>query len=176
MDRRRGPCISYLAIASPGVGKPLPLRRGEVHYVKTVGELKTSLQAANRAKIATTLLLEDGVYELDVPALEIQCPGLVIRSGRGDRSAVIVRGPDEGPDAAVANVFLVSANDVVIADMTLGYCRHHGIQVRGEPPYHVSGLIVHNCRLINCNQQFIKGSSSESDPWAHRRLHRTMRL
>jgi hypothetical protein len=53
---------------------------------------------------------------------------------------------------------------VVIADLTLGYCRFHGVQVRGEPPYHVSGLRVHNCRLVNCNQQFIKGSSSESDP------------
>jgi hypothetical protein len=52
----------------------------------------------------------------------------------------------------------------VLADLTLGYCRHHGIQVRGESPFDVSGLRVHNCRIVNCNEQFIKGSSSESDP------------
>lgn len=171
---RKAPC--YLAVlwlapaaamnlaAAPGIGQPLTLSRGDIRRVNTVGELKAALKAANRAKAATTLLLEDGTYVLDVPALDIQCPGLIIRSAKGEREAVIVRGPDEGTNAAVANVFLVSANDVVIADLTLGHCRHHGIQVRGEPPFHVSGLRVHNCRILNCNQQFIKGSSSESDP------------
>ena len=156
--------VSTSVVAAPGSGRPLGLTRGEVRRVKTVSDLKAALEAANRGKVATTLLLEDGTYVLDVPALEIKCPGLVIRSRMGDRDAVIVRGPDEGTNAAVANVFLVAAHDVVIADLTLGYCRHHGIQVRGEPPFHVSGLRVHNCRILNCNQQFIKGSSSESDP------------
>ena len=150
--------------AAPGTGRPLTLTRGAVSRVRTVRELQAALDTANRAQTAATVLLEDGTYLLHAPALDIQCPGLVIRSAQGHREAVILRGPDEGSGAAVANVFLVAANDVVIADLTLGYCRHHGIQVRGEPPYHVSGLRVHNCRLVNCNQQFIKGSSSENDP------------
>ncbi len=156
--------LSLSRSAAPGTGRPLDLNRGEVHRVKTVAELKRALEAANRAKTASTLLLENGAYVLDVPALEIQCPGLVVRSASGDREAVVVRGPDEGTNASVASVFLVSADGVTIADLTLGYCRHHGIQVRGEPPFHVSGLRVHNCRILNCNQQFIKGSSSEGDP------------
>ena len=151
-------------VAAPGTGQPLTLTRGEVHRVASVVEFKAALDAANRAKVAATLLLEDGTYLLDVPAFDISCPGLVIRSANGHREAVILRGPDEGPTARVAGVFLVSANEVVIADLTLGYCRHHGIQVRGERPFSVSGLHVHNCRLVNCNQQFIKGSSSEADP------------
>ena len=169
--------VSTSVAAAPGTGRPLALSRGEVRRVKTVGELKTALEAANRAKVATTLLLEDGIYLLDVPALEIKCPGLVIRSSRGDRDAVIVRGPDEGTNAAVANVFLVSANDVVIADLTLGYCRHHGIQVRGEPPFHVSGLLraqLPNCQLQPAiHQRFLE---RERSAWRDRRLHRTMRL
>lgn len=64
----------------------------------------------------------------------------------------------------MGNVFLVSAHDVVIAHLTLGHCRFHGIQVRGESPHDVSGLRVHDCRLVDCNEQFIKGSSSELDP------------
>ena len=148
----------------PGAGQPLKLIRGGVVRIKTVPELKAALEAANRSKSAATLLLEDGAYVLDIPALEIQCPGLVIRSANGNRETVLVRGPDEGPNAAVKDVFLVSANDVVLADLSLGYCRYHGVQVRGEPPFHVSGLRVHNCHLLNCNQQFIKGSSSEDDP------------
>ena len=159
-------CVFLAAnlVAAPGTGEALHLTRGQVRRAKTVSDLKDALIAANGAQVATTLLLEDGTYILDVPALEIQCPGLIIRSASGSRDGVIIRGPDEGPNAAVFNVFLVSANDVVIADITLGYCRHHGIQVRGEPPYHIAGLRVHNCRILNCNEQFIKGSSSESDP------------
>jgi Domain of unknown function (DUF4185)/Right handed beta helix region len=151
-------------VAAPGTGQPLSLTRGEVRRVAGLGELKAALDAANRAKVATTLLLANGTYLLDVPALDIQCPGLVIRSATGNRDAVIVRGPDEGTNGAVGNVFLISANDVTIADLTLGYCRHHGVQVRGEEPFNVAGLRVHNCRIVNCNQQFIKGSSSENDP------------
>jgi hypothetical protein len=150
--------------AAPGTGAPLTLTRGNIRHVASVAELKAVLEAANRTKTTATLLLADGTYVLDVPALDLQCPGLAIRSANGNRDAVIVRGPDEGPQAAVANVFLVSANDVVIADLTLGWCRHHGIQVRGESPFDVSGLRVHNCRIVNCNEQFIKGSSSDTDP------------
>jgi len=125
--------------------------------------LKAALDAANDRKTPTTLLLVDGTYRLDSPALEILCPGLVIRSASGNRDAVIVRGRDEGPKATLANVFVVSANDVAIADLSLGYCRYHGIQVRGESSFNVSGLLVHNCRLVNCIEQFIKGSSSDDD-------------
>lgn len=151
-------------VAAPGIGAPLTLSRGEVRHVAGVAELKQAIEAVNQARVPATLLLADGTYRLDVPALEIRCPGLVIRGASGNRDAVILRGPDEGPKAAVANVFLVSTNDVVIADITLGYCRYHGIQVRGESPFDVSGLLVHNCRIVNCNEQFIKGSSSETDP------------
>jgi hypothetical protein len=158
------PVISAHLEGAPGNGKPLSLKRGAIRHVASVTELDAALAAANQANVATTILLADGTYLLDVPALDIRCQGLVIRSATGNRDAVILRGPDEGTNAAAANIFLVSANDVVIADLTLGYCRHHGIQVRGESPFDVSGLRVHNCRLLNCNQQFIKGSSSEADP------------
>jgi hypothetical protein len=151
-------------VAAPGSGQPLQISRGDVLRVRTLDELKSALAAANQAKVAQTILLQDGTYLLDGPALEIQCPGLVIRSASGKREAVMIRGPDEGPRASVGNVFLVAANDVTIADLSLGYCRLHGIQVRGERPFDVAGLRVHNCRLINCNEQFIKGSSSDSDP------------
>ena len=159
-----GLALSMPVVAAPGTGTRLTLTRGEVHPVASVAELRAALDAANRTKAAATLLLADGTYLLDGPVLDIQGPGLVIRSASGNRDAVIVRGPDEGPQATVGNVFLVSANDVVIADVTLGYCRYHGIQVRGEAPFDVSGLRVHNCRILNCNEQFIKGSSSETDP------------
>ena len=116
------------------------------------------MNAANAAGSPATILVSNGVYVLDVPTLNITCPGLVIRSASGDRNAVVIRGPDEGPNASLQNVFSVSATNVVIADLTFGYCRWHGIQAHGESAQNAAGLWVHNCRIINCNEQFIKGS------------------
>jgi hypothetical protein len=164
------PPVLWIALASvcnasePGMGTPLDLVRGDIRKVASVAELTDALDHANQGMAAITILLADGSYVLGARGLEIHCPGLVIRSASGNRDAVILRGPDEGPRATVGNVIVVAANDVVIADLTIGYCRFHGIQVRGESPHDVSGLRVHNCRIVNCNQQFIKGSSADDDP------------
>lgn len=56
-----------------------------------------ALETANRAKVPATLLLADGTYQLDVAALDLQCPGLVIRSASGKRERVVVRGPNKEP-------------------------------------------------------------------------------
>ena len=159
-----GIAVSILALplpAKPGHGPPLNLTRGATTTVKTVAELR---KAINTANTPATILLADGTYTLDNSPLHITCDGLVIRGASGDRDKVIIRGPDEGPNATTPHIFLIPASDVVIADLTLGCCRFHGIQVRGERPHDASGLHVHNCRLINCNEQFIKGSSQTDDP------------
>ena len=148
----------------PGKGPASRLIRGEVMQVASMGELRRAIERANHDAQPATILLADGVYVLDVSHLHLDCPGLVIRGARGNREAVTIRGPNEGPSATATHVFLVSADDVVIADLTLGYCRCHGIQVQGERPHDVAGLRVSNCRLVNCNEQFIKGSSSDDDP------------
>src|SRR4029453_16240571 len=62
------------AAAVPGTGTPLSIVRGEVHRVSTLTELNTTLDTANRGGVAVTILLGDGTYVLDVPALDIRCP------------------------------------------------------------------------------------------------------
>jgi hypothetical protein len=148
----------------PGRGTALNLIRGKVYRASDLDTLKQALDTANDIGAPATILIADGTYVLDVPMLHVTCPGLVVRSASGKRGDVILRGPDEGIQAALAHVFLVSADDVVIADLTFGWCRYHGIQVQGERPHDVSGLRVHNCRIVNCNEQFIKGSSHPDDP------------
>ena len=152
------------APGGPGSGPPLDLTRGEAVAIATRDQLRDAVATANARQQPATLLLAPGTYVLDTPLLHVTCPGLVIRSAEGNRDAVLIRGPDEGPAAAASHVFLVAADDVVIADLSFGYCRYHGVQVQGESPHDVSGLWVHNCRILNCNEQFIKGSSSEDDP------------
>jgi len=150
--------VSVTSLAAPGYGQPLTLTRGTVYPASTLTQLKQAVSAANAGGSPATILVSNGVYVLDVPTLNITCPGLVIRSATGNRDAVVIRGPDEGPTASLQNVFSVSATNVVIADLTFGYCRWHGIQVHGESAQNAAGLWVHNCRIVNCNEQFIKGS------------------
>lgn len=161
--------LTYLAAtatahALPGYGAPLTVSTGTVHHVSTLAGLKSAVDTANGEALPATILVADGTYVLDVPMLHITCPGLVVRGESGNRDAVVLRGPDEGPSASTAHIFLLSADHVTIADLTLGYCANHGIQIRGESPVDVSGTWIHNCRLVNCNEQFIKGSSSPGDP------------
>jgi hypothetical protein len=144
--------------ATPGRGNPLTITSGTVYDVASVGELSAALTAANNAGVPATILLADNTYQLAGLSLVVQCPGLIVRSASGNRDAVVLRGPDEGPSATQHHVFLLEASNVTIADLTLGYCRYHGIQIRGENPYDVSGTRIHNCRIVNCNEQFIKGS------------------
>lgn len=155
---------AYAARAEPGYGEPLTLTTGIVHAVDTLARLKAAVNDVNAAGVPATILVSDGTYVLDISMLHITCPGLIMRGAGGDRDAVVLRGPDEGPGAALHHVFLVSADNVVIADMTFGYCGYHGIQIQGESPHDVSGTWIHNCHLVNCNEQFIKGSSSAGDP------------
>jgi len=150
--------------AAPGYGTPLSLTTGTVYEVDTLSELKNAVTAANSANVPATILIADGTYTLDINMLHLTCSNLVVRSAGGNRESVVIRGPDEGPGASALHIFLVSAHNVTIADVTFGYCRYHGIQARGESPYDVAGLWVHNCHIVNCNEQFIKGSSSDADP------------
>lgn len=149
-------------LATPGEGPRLTETTGVVYNVSDVATLSVALSAANTAAVPATILLADNTYQLGNQTLVIRCPGLIFRSQSGNRDAVILRGPDEGPNATLPHAFLVESNDVTIADLTLGYCRYHGVQIRGEPPYRVSGTRIHNCRLVNCNEQFIKGSGGDS--------------
>lgn len=157
-------CLRGSAEAAPGYGDPLTITSGTVHSVSSVPELRGALGAANTDANPDTILLADGTYDLGSQLLHVYQDNLIVRSASGNRDAVVLRGPDEGPAAALSHVFLVSASNVTIADITLGYCRYHGIQVQGEDPVNAAGLWVHNCRIVNCNEQFIKGSSSGSDP------------
>ncbi|MBN1671017.1 MAG: right-handed parallel beta-helix repeat-containing protein [Kiritimatiellae bacterium] len=150
-------------LAEPGYGERLTYSTGTVYTVSTASQLSAAVGSANSAGVPATILLADGTYAIS-SMLHVQCADLIVRSASGDRTAVVIRGPDEGPSATLPNVFLIASHRVTVADITLGWCRWHGIQARGESPYHVAGLHVHNCRFVNCNEQFIKGSSGAGDP------------
>ncbi len=123
-----------------------------VQPVRSVAEL---YRAVEGARGPTTVLLADGEYRLD-RMLDVQTPGVVIRGASGDPSKVVLRGAGM-TEGQVGVAVSISAPNVTIADLTIGYVGFHGIQVRGERG--ASRVMIHDVRIVDTGQQLIKGST-----------------
>jgi hypothetical protein len=123
-------------------------------------------EAVSRARPGTTILLQDGIYQLD-RMLSIAVPGLVLRGQSGDRRRVVLRG--RGMDESKVGVALsIDAPRVVIADLTVGAVGFHGVQIHGE--HGVSDVVLHNILVIDTGQQLVKGSVGPDGRGADRGL------
>jgi hypothetical protein len=151
--------VLHMPVRAQGVtAKPCP-RCGwtppatvAVQRVHSVSEL---YGAVGNARAATTILLADGEYRLD-RMLDVQTPGVVIRGASGDPSKVVLRGAAM-TERQVGVALSISAPNITIADLTIGYVGFHGIQVRGERG--ASLVMIHNVRIVDTGQQLIKGST-----------------
>ncbi len=107
------------------------------------------------AESGTTILLEDGTYDLShgdgSSRLSFGTTGVTLRSLSGDREAVIL-------DANYGTSELVSiyASNVTIADLTLMRAYDHPIHISGSAGNPISGILVHNLRIVDPGQQAIK--------------------
>jgi hypothetical protein len=118
--------------------------------VNNMGDLR---RAVNRAKPGSTILLRDGLYQLDGMTLDIPVRGLVLRGQKGRQSRVLIRGHGMGERMVAISV---SAPGVTLADLTIGQVGFHGVQVRGESGAH--GVVIHHVHIVDTGQQLIKGS------------------
>lgn len=141
--------------ASVGSCQPLNDDIGEVVEVSNAAELTAAVEQINSGDGMQTILLQDGDYLLSSnQGLTIRQPNVLIRSASGDREAVVVRG--QGMTGSVGYVFKIAADDVVIADITIGGVSYHPIQIHGE--LDADRTIIHNVRIYDGNEQFVKGS------------------
>jgi hypothetical protein len=146
---------------TPNTCAPLQTTRGEVIHVSNVSELTSAVAKANSEGGNKTILIADGTYNLN-NGLWLSAGNLVIRSASGNRNAVVLKG--KGMNGSVSHVFGVAASNIIIADMTIGDVATHAIQVHGEDPYNADNLLVHNVRIVNTNEQMLKGSFRSSKP------------
>ena len=122
----------------------------------TVSGMSNLRRALNRARPGTTILLEDGVYQLDGVTLDVSVRGLVLRGKNGQRSRVLIRG--RGMDERLVAIS-VGAPEVTLADLTISQVGFHGIQVRGESGAHRAA--IHHVHILDTGQQLIKGSAAQ---------------
>ncbi len=114
--------------------------------------------ALHRAKPGTTVLLEDGTYNLR-GALQIIAPDIVMRGKSGDRSKVVLRGESMG-EQKVRIAVSIDAPRVTLADLSIGLVGWHGVQIRGD--LGASGAVLHNVRVVDAGQQLVKGSVGDN--------------
>jgi hypothetical protein len=124
--------------------------------VRSVGGL---FEAVKRARPGATILLADGEYRLP-RILDIPTPGVTLRSRTGNRDAVVLRGGGM-TEQQVGVAVSVSAADITLADLTIGWVRYHAVQVRGERA--ASRVTLHNVHLLDTGQQLLKGSTARNN-------------
>jgi hypothetical protein len=112
-------------------------------------------RAVAQARPGSTILLEDGVYDLNGVTLNIPVRGLVLRGMKGRGSRVLIRG--RGMNERMVAIS-VDAADVTLADLTISQVGFHGVQVRGETG--ASGVVIHHVHILDTGQQLIKGTTA----------------
>jgi hypothetical protein len=133
---------------------PLPPPTGNVIdvYPGDVGNLAALVASAASGD---TILLHDGTYDLR-QTLQFSTPGVSLRSASGSRDAVIIDGGyTAGSGYDTGFLIQIWASDVTIADLTLRYAYYHPIQIYG-PGTPITGILIHNLRIIDPGQQAIK--------------------
>ena len=118
--------------------------------------------AVRRAKPGATILLADGEYRLP-RMLDIAVPGVTLRARSGNRDSVVLRGGGM-TERDVGVAISVSAADVTLADLTIGWVGFHAVQVRGERA--ANRVTLHNVRVADTGQQLLKGSTARNGVFA----------
>ena len=128
--------------------QPLPPASGATVSVATVAELEN---AVNTAVSGQTILIADGVYNLNGVYLRIDVPNVTLRSASGNREAVILDGNYD-----TTEIIQIVASDVTVADVTLREAYNHPIHVMTTDAGDTVNTLIYNVVLIDPGEQAIK--------------------
>ncbi len=134
----------------------LPPPTGNVVNVATDGELQN---AVNNLVAGTTIIIGAGTYELS-NTLYVRKDDVVIRgeTGKCDDVVLLGRGMDNTDDGPVTHGIWTDANNITVADMTIGEVWWHPIFLDPD----ADSPLIRNVRLVNAGEQFVKASSGGS--------------
>ncbi len=151
----QGFLAALIMVASPSSAQPpcAPLPPPSGTIIEVQPSQANQLQAiVAGASSGTTLLLSDGLYDMSGENwLSFATPGVTMRSASGNRDAVVLDGA-----YTTAELASIRASNVVIADLTLKRAYHHPIHVSGSPGHPITGVMIHNVRIVDPGEQAIK--------------------
>jgi hypothetical protein len=146
--------------SAPPPAPPLPPPSGDVVHVSTVPQLQSAVAALASN---TTILIAPGDYPL-LQELRIRngVTNVALRGATGNRGDVVIRGP--GMATAGVNICIKceNAQDVLIANLSVGEAFWHPIQLQGEQG--CDRVRIYNVRVFDAGQQFIKSTLDFANP------------
>lgn len=143
---------------------PLPEPQGEILRVYDTDQL---MDAVSRAKAGTTIMLEEGTYQLKDTVI-LKHDRLTLRGASNDRSKVVLLGNGFHGNSSVGPGEAISIKDgqnITVANLTIKECRVHGISVQGTT--HCQGVHIYNVGFIDIGERGVKVNTSTSDEYPH---------
>jgi hypothetical protein len=116
--------------------------------VSTVAQLQS---AVNGASAGTTIVVQDGVYNLDGVYLRIAAPNITLRSASGNPQSVVLDG-----NYVTTEIVQVVASNVTVAELTLREAYYHPIHVSSTANSHTLNTKIYRVRVIDGAEQQIK--------------------
>jgi len=120
--------------------------------------------AVSSATTGTTVLVEDGTYDVSADPIWFNTPGVTLRSASGDRAAVVLDGGYN--DNGSGGVLNVRADDVTIASLSIRRSRFHAIHVTGADAADTLRTRIYDVAVTDPGEQAIKVNASGTGHYA----------
>jgi hypothetical protein len=150
---------SLAAIEMPPA-PPLPPPSGTVVSVDTVEELEDAVASVTSG---TTILVAPGTYALTHPLVfSAGVTDVALRGASGNRADVVLLG--SGMETAGVNIGVQcrDAQNLLVADLSIGEFFWHPIQLQGEQG--CEAVRLYNLRIFDAGEQFVKGTVDFANP------------
>lgn len=158
-------CLSGASAASaqtmsPPPAPPLPPPSGPTVSVSTVGQLQSAVDALTSG---TTILVQPGTYRLSrTLRIRNNVTNVSLRGATGNRDDVIILGTGMNTPGVDIALKVENAQDVQIADLSIGQAFNHPIQLKGEMG--AERVHIYNVRLFDAGEQFLKSTVDFRNP------------
>ncbi len=144
-----GAAITAQAQLATGTScEPLPQPGGNIVHVDSVATLQS---AVDNASPGDSILLADGIYNLDGAYLRVDTPNVTIRSNSGNRDAVVLDG-----NYQTTEILQIVASNVTIADITLREAYDHPIHVMSTDSSDTRNTLIYKVKITDPGEQAIK--------------------
>ncbi len=147
-------------LAAPPPAPPLPPPSGPTVSVSSVSELEAAVDALTSG---TTILVQPGIYQLDETLIITNGVTRVsIRGATGNRDDVIILGSGMETEGVDIGIKVDLAQDVEIANLSVGQTFWHPIQLQGEEG--AARVHVYNVHLFDSGEQLLKSTVDPTNP------------
>ena len=154
------PARALAALIAPPPAPPLPPPAGNVVTVSTLSGLQNAVASLTSN---TTVMIQPGTYHL-TGTLRIRnnVTNVALRGATGNRDDVVIVGNGMTVPGIPHGITCENAQDVLIANLSVGEVQYHPVQLQGEQG--CDRVRLYNVRLFDAGEQFVKGTVDFANP------------